>query len=267
MIRKLLFALAVISLIACNNEVKKESGETAEKTEKVEEKVTEPEKEVVETKVEVIEQEEIKIAEPTKEIKKEETKTRQAPPKETLVLISTTMGDITVKLYNETPKHRDNFIKLIKEGWYDDSPFHRVMSNFMIQGGHNKDGRVDAGYTIPANFNQALYHKKGALAAARMPDQVNPNKESSGCQFYIVQGRKSSDQELTMMEKRLNITYTQEQKNTYKTLGGYPSLDMEYTVFGEVVKGLDVVDKIAVVKTGPGNVPVKAVTMKLSIVE
>lgn len=246
MIRNFVFVFVILGLIACNNEVKQDSKKTAEK------------KEVVK-----------KDSAVSHEIQKEETVNieQSGTGKETLVLISTSMGDIKAKLYNETPGHRDNFIKLIKEGWYNNSPFHRVIKQFMIQGGHNQDGRVDPGYTIPAEFNPALLHKKGVLSAARMGDQVNPERASSGCQFYIVQGKKATDAELDMMEKRLNITYTQEQRDNYFNFGGTPQLDMQYTVFGEVIEGLDVVDRIAAVKTGAGDKPVNDVAMTISIIE
>ena len=165
----------------------------------------------------------------------------QTTKPETLVVFHTTMGDITAKLYNDTPLHRDNFIKLINEGWYEDSPFHRIINNFMIQGGHNKDGKVDPGYTIEAEILPNHTHNKGALAAARMGDQVNPEKRSSGCQFYIVQNPN-----------------------------GTPHLDGNYTVFGEVLDGLDVVDKIAAVKTTRpehNNMPTAPVTMTIEILE
>ena len=136
--------------------------------------------------------------------------------KETIVVIKTSMGTIKAKLYNDTPLHRDNFIKLVNEGWYNGSPFHRVINQFMIQGGQNKDGRLDPGYTVPAEFKDNHFHKKGALAAARQPDQVNPKKASSGSQFYIVQSE-----------------------------AGCAHLDGEYTVFGETVAGLNVIDRIA----------------------
>ena len=193
--------------------------------------------------------------------------TTQAQEKETLVLIKTSLGDITVKLYNDTPLHRDNFIKLINEGWYNNSPFHRVINNFMIQGGHNQDGSVDPGYTIPAEFRSNHIHKKGALAAARQGDHVNPKKASSGCQFYIVQGQVLTDAHIQMYEQRMGLTFTQEQIEAYTTVGGTPHLDGEYTVFGEVVEGLDVIDKIAKVKTGYMDVPVEAVTMTIEILK
>lgn len=192
--------------------------------------------------------------------------TAQAQEKETLVLIKTTLGDIKVKLYNDTPLHRDNFIKLINEGWYKDSPFHRVINNFMIQGGQNADGTVDPGYTIPAEFRANHIHKKGALAAARQGDHVNPKKASSGCQFYIVQGQVLTDAHIQMYQQRYGLTFTKEQIDAYTTIGGTPHLDGEYTVFGEVVEGLEVIDKIAGVKTGYMDVPVEAVTMTIEII-
>ena len=193
--------------------------------------------------------------------------TTQAQEKETLVLIKTSLGDITVKLYNDTPLHRDNFIKLINEGWYNNSPFHRVINNFMIQGGHNQDGSIDPGYTIPAEFRSNHIHKKGALAAARQGDQVNPKKASSGCQFYIVQGQVLTPAHIQMYQQRYGLTFTEEQIEAYTTVGGTPHLDGEYTVFGEVVEGLDVIDKIAKVKTGYMDVPVEAVTMTIEILK
>lgn len=140
-------------------------------------------------------------------------KTDMETGNETLVRLETTMGDITVKLYNETPKHRDNFIKLTKEGTYDSTLFHRVIKNFMIQAGDPQSktatdtttlGNGDVGYTLPAEFNPKFFHKKGALAAARLGDEVNPNRESSGCQFYIVTGRKFSEAQMISMENQLN---------------------------------------------------------------
>lgn len=193
--------------------------------------------------------------------------TTQAQEKETLVLIKTSLGDITVKLYNDTPLHRDNFIKLINEGWYNNSPFHRVINNFMIQGGQNQDGSVDPGYTIPAEFRANHIHKKGALAAARQGDHVNPKKASSGCQFYIVQGQVLTDAHIQMYQQRMGLTFTKEQIEAYTTVGGTPHLDGEYTVFGEVVEGLDIIDKIAKVKTGYMDVPVEAVTMTIEILK
>lgn len=192
---------------------------------------------------------------------------QQKPKPETLILIKTPYGDITAKLYNDTPKHRDNFIKLVKQGWYDDSPFHRVINNFMIQGGGNKNGQTDPGHTIDAEFRPHYIHKKGALAAARMGDQVNPEKKSSGSQFYIVQGQRFDEATLNAMAARNGVQYTPEQRRQYTTIGGTPHLDGAYTVFGEVIDGMDVIDKIAAVKTGPGDRPLNDVKMKIVILE
>ena len=180
---------------------------------------------------------------------------------ETKVLIKTTMGDITVMLYDDTPLHRDNFIKLVNEGWYTGSPFHRVIKNFMIQGGQNADGSVDPGYRIPAEIKPNHFHKKGALAAARQADQVNPQKMSSGSQFYIVQGQVWNETQLNMFESRYGKVFNAKQRQAYQSVGGTPHLDGDYTVFGEVTEGLDIVDKIAAVKTGAMDVPVEPVTI------
>ena len=186
---------------------------------------------------------------------------QKATEKETVVVIKTSMGTIKAKLYNDTPKHRDNFIKLVNEGWYNGSPFHRVIKDFMIQAGQNKDGRLAPGYTVPAEFKDNHFHKKGALAAARQADQVNPKKASSGSQFYIVQGKVYDDRTLDMFESRMGKVFSARQRQAYRTVGGTPHLDGEYTVFGEVIEGLEVVDKIAAVETGRMDVPVKPVTI------
>jgi len=180
---------------------------------------------------------------------------------ETKVLIKTTLGDITVMLYDDTPLHRDNFIKLVNEGWYNGSPFHRVIKSFMIQGGQNADGSVDPGYRIPAEIKSNHFHKKGALAAARQADQVNPQKMSSGSQFYIVQGQVMNETQLNMFESRYGKVFNAKQRQAYQTIGGTPHLDGDYTVFGEVTDGLEIVDKIAAVKTGYMDVPVEPVTI------
>ena len=192
----------------------------------------------------------------------------EAQKKESVVkfVIHTDYGDMKGFLYNETPQHRDNFVKLVNEGWYNGSPFHRVINKFMIQGGQNADGRQDPGYRIPAEFNPKFFHKKGALAAARMGDQVNPKRESSGSQFYVVQGDVLNDQMIAMMESR-GTKFSPEQKEAYKKIGGTPHLDAQYTVFGEITEGLDVVDKIAAVKTVPGDKPATDVKMTIKIVK
>ena len=189
------------------------------------------------------------------------TCTAQNAEKETVVVVKTSMGTIKAKLYNDTPKHRDNFIKLVNEGWYNGSPFHRVIKDFMIQGGQNADGSLDPGYRVPAEIKDNHFHKKGALCAARQGDQVNPQKASSGSQFDIVQGKTYDDRTLDMFESRMGKVFSARQRQAYKTVGGTPHLDGEYTVFGEVTEGLEVVDKIAAVETGRMDVPVKPVTI------
>jgi len=249
---------------------------------------------------------------------------KSADEKETEVAINTTMGRIVVKLYNQTPKSRDNFIKLVNKKFYDSTLFHRVIQTFMIQGGdpvsrHAAAGTMlgngDAGYTVPAEFVPSLFHKKGALAMARQGDDVNPTKASSGCQFYIVQGKVYTDAELDMYEQRVNMgqkqkiftdlisrpeyasakkrfiqyqndnnidslrgmsqkfeplidsvyktvnhfSFTSEERKAYTTVGGAPHLDGNYTVFGEVTEGLDVVDKIAAVKVDGNSRPLEDV--------
>ncbi len=193
--------------------------------------------------------------------------------KEHVVLISTSLGDMKVKLYDATPKHRDNFLKLAKENYYDSLLFHRVIPNFMIQGGDplSKNaapgvplGSGDIGYTVPAEFVDSLFHKKGALCAARTE---NPEKASSGCQFYIVQGQVLTNEQISMMEQQRGIVLSDKQKQLYTTVGGSPWLDKGYTVFGEVVEGLDVIDKIAAVKTAPGDRPLQDVYIyKMTII-
>ena len=183
------------------------------------------------------------------------------------VLLQTTYGDIVLRLSDSTPLHRENFLKLVKVGFYDSVLFHRVIRNFMIQGGDPNSKRAkageplgsgDVGYRVPAEFRKSLFHKKGVIAAAR---DNNPEQASSGCQFYIVQGRVFSDAGLDSVETyRLNgRKIPPDQRDVYKTLGGTPHLDQTYTVFGEVVKGLDVVDKIATVKTAQMDRPVEDV--------
>ena len=241
---------------------------------------------------------------------------------ETIIRFETNKGDIKVKLYNKTPQHRDNMIKLIKDKFYNGTLFHRVINDFMIQGGdpNSKNahtdkilGEGDTGYTIPAEFVYPQYfHKKGALAAARTGDDINPEKASSGCQFYIVTGTVFTPEELNEMEVNLNrrvvkekfdslarpymkdiykmrkandidslsalqerlvaeaeaeaaktpFRFTPEQKRAYTTIGGTPHLDGSYTVFGEVIEGLDVVENIQKVKTNHNDRPIEDVIIK-----
>lgn len=193
-------------------------------------------------------------------------------PKEQMVLISTEFGDIKVKLYNETPYHRDNFMKLAQEGFFNDLLFHRVINGFMIQGGDPNSrnaqpgqqlGSGGPGYTLPAEINPDLFHKKGVLSAARTGDQGNPQRRSSGSQFYLVQGKVYTEAELEQMSRN-GFVFSEAQKQAYTTIGGTPFLDAQYTVFGEVVEGLDIVDKIAAVPTQPGDRPVQDVKMKIT---
>lgn len=243
------------------------------------------------------------------------------------VKISTTLGDIIVRLYDETPLHRDNFLKLAKEGYYDGTIFHRVIKNFMIQGGdpdsknpapgaHYGTGGPD--YTIEAEIKDGIYHKRGALAAARQGDEVNPERRSSGSQFYIVWGDVYKEGQLGQLSKQLEMQaqqgifnklvaghraeilqmrknrdqsglmelqekliaemekiakeqgvggLTEEQKQIYSTVGGTPHLDGQYTVFGEVTEGLDVVEMIQQAATQPGDRPVDDIVMKVTVVE
>jgi cyclophilin family peptidyl-prolyl cis-trans isomerase len=190
---------------------------------------------------------------------------------ETVVVLNTTKGIIKVKLYNETIMHRDNFIKLVSEGYYNGVLFHRVIKDFMIQAGDPQSKNAKPGeqlgnggpdYTIPAEFYAPLYHKKGALAAARSGDNVNPNRESSGSQFYIVQGKKFTLSQLQAMEtSKKHIPFTEDQKIAYTTIGGTPHLDYSYTVFGEVIEGLEVVDAIALSATDERSRPLENIVI------
>jgi len=186
------------------------------------------------------------------------------------VQVQTEYGNMTFELYNSTPAHRDNFVKLVKEGYYNDLLFHRVIKGFMIQGGDPNSkgagpnvplGQGGPGYTLPAEI--AAPHFKGTLAGARQGDAVNPQKESSGSQFYISQGRTYGADELNRMGQSKGIQYSEAQIAKYQEVGGVPFLDMEYTVFGEIVDGMEVIDKIANVQTGQADRPVKDMKMKV----
>ncbi len=194
---------------------------------------------------------------------------------EHLIKIETTLGDMVIKLYNETPGHRNNMIKLIQEDFYMNQLFHRVIKDFMIQGGDphsagaEKGQRLGAGspdYTVPAEFNEKLFHKKGVLAAAREGDHMNPEKASSSSQFYIVQGRVFSLEELDLMAQRGMININKEKTELYSTLGGTPHLDGSYTVFGEVLEGLEVLDRIAAVDTDTNDRPLEDVVYSISLI-
>ena len=198
------------------------------------------------------------------------------------VRINTTMGDIVVRLYDATPIHRDNFVKLVREGYYDGTLFHRVIKNFMIQGGNPNSKGVAADmpigggspdYTLEPEFRAGLYHKRGALAAAREGDKTNPERRSSGSQFYIVWGRTFSQRQMEYLTDKMKAErpepggWTEMQQNIYATVGGSPHLDGQYTVFGGVEEGLDVVEKIQNMPTGTGDRPLENIEMKMTIIE
>ena len=185
--------------------------------------------------------------------------------------METSEGNIRIQLYNETPLHRDNFLRLVKAHYYDSLLFHRVIKNFMIQGGNRNTRQAEftpefanlcdsLDYTIEAEFRlPKLFHKRGVIAAAREGDDVNPQKRSSSTQFYFVWGRKYSERAMEFTESRLDIELTPEMRETYMTVGGTPHLDGSYTVFGEIVEGLDVVERIQNVETDETDRPLKPV--------
>jgi cyclophilin family peptidyl-prolyl cis-trans isomerase len=194
------------------------------------------------------------------------------PPKECLVRIETPMGNMLARLSDATPQHQDNFIKLVEQDYYNDLLFHRVMNGFMVQGGDPNSRGADAnarlgsggpGYQVPAEFVDSLAHVKGALAAARTN---NSQKASSGSQFYIVHGRSVTGAELNKQESNTGVRYPSEVREKYLETGGAPFLDQGYTVFGQVIEGLDVIDKIAATKTRPGDRPVEDIWMKITLV-
>jgi peptidyl-prolyl cis-trans isomerase B (cyclophilin B) len=224
---------------------------------------------------------EINVLEPTQKEELTNNNNMSTDHSNTRVKISTNLGDMVIRLYDETPQHRDNFIKLVESGFYNDLLFHRCIKSFMAQGGdpQSKDaaanqplGMGGPGYTVPAEMNANFIHKKGALAAARQGDFVNPTKASSGSQFYLVQGSVMNDAQLNQVQqyvrqKNPNFTYTEAQREIYKTIGGTAQLDMDYTVFGEIVEGLDVLDKILAQPTGPGDRPTTDIKMKMEIIK
>jgi len=248
----LIAMVAIFGLTACNNQDsdKKETKRPELKKEIKEQQTSAPQKE--------------KASTDEKTIKGQKAK------------ISTKFGDIIIVLYDETPIHRDNFVKLAEDGFYNGTLFHRVIKNFMIQGGdpnsvgaspNQRLGNGGPGYTLQAEILPEFIHKKGALSAARQGDQVNPEKRSSGSQFYIVQGQPQNAQQLNQMAQRTGAFYTADQIETYLKVGGTPFLDNQYTVFGEVIEGLDVVDLIADVKTQPGDRPVEDIEMNITIIK
>ncbi len=192
----------------------------------------------------------------------------------TYALIETEFGNMKVELYNSTPKHKANFIKLANEGFYNDLLFHRVIPGFMIQGGDPDSknaqqgqplGQGGPGYTIDAEIGEI--HTRGALAAARLGDQANPERQSSGSQFYIVSGQKFDEAMLNQVEQQNGIQYSPEQRKAYLEQGGYPPLDGAYTVFGQVVEGMEVIDKIAAARRDQMDRPLQDIRMKISIID
>lgn len=179
------------------------------------------------------------------------------------VIIETEYGNMRIKLYEDTPLHRANFIKLIKEGHYENAEFYRIFYQFMIQAG-DFDNQLN--YMIPSEFNPKYIHKKGALSMARQ-DEDNPEKKSSSTEFFIVHGSKYADYQVENDAENFGLSLTPEQKEIYMTSGGYMSLDQQYTVFGEVVEGLDVIDKIASVKVYQEDKPMKKIPIKIRIAE
>lgn len=203
-------------------------------------------------------------------------KTSVTETKQIRVLLTTDYGTMVLKLYNGTPLHRDNFVKLVKQHFFDSLLFHRVDKGFMIQGGdpesrHAKQGQQlgegSLNYTIPAEFDTAFFHKKGALAAARESDAANPKKASSSTQFYIVDGKQFTDAEMDNMEGKLKIKIPENHRRIYRTLGGAPFLDMNYTVFGEVTSGFDVIEKIASAAKDENDRPLQNIRMKITMVK
>jgi cyclophilin family peptidyl-prolyl cis-trans isomerase len=200
-----------------------------------------------------------------------------AKPKNQYVRIKTEYGECIIKLYNETPLHRDNFLKLAKKGYYNGTLFHRVIKFFMIQGGDpdSRNAKPDSllgeggpKYTVPAEFRDSLFHKKGVLAAAREGDIVNPEKASSGSQFYLVQGKVFTDEQLNSLEeKRLKFKIPEWQRLVYTTIGGVPHLDRNYTVYGEIVMGLELVDKIAAMETDKNDRPKQDIKMEITVLK
>ncbi len=193
-----------------------------------------------------------------------------------LVEIQTPYGKMIAELSNETPLHRDNFMHLVEQQFYDSLLFHRVIRNFMIQGGDPNSKGADAnarlgsggpGYQIDAEIKPDLAHIKGAIAAARTSDQVNPERKSSGSQFYIVEGNNVNDNILDQIEAKKGFRYTSEQREAYKKFGGTPHLDQDYTVFGRIIEGMDVIDKIASAKTKPGDRPAEDIWMIMRVVK
>ena len=211
-----------------------------------------------------------------KKIKQHKKEIYVAAPEKCLVRIETSYGEMIAELFDDTPKHRDNFSKLAEEGFYDDLLFHRVINQFMIQGGDPQSKGADIsmplgsggpGYQIDAEFSPVRAHVKGALAAARLGDMANPQRKSSGSQFYIVHGRTVNESALGQYEAKLGLDYPEDVKAGYLNNGGVPFLDQQYTVFGQVIEGLEVIDKIAATRTNGQDRPLENISMKISLIK
>lgn len=197
-------------------------------------------------------------------------------PFSSLVDLETSYGVLKIELFFGTGEHRENFLKLANKGFYNDLLFHRIIKNFMAQGGDPKSknakpsarlGGGGPGYEIDEEINTEFFHVRGALAAARSPDEVNPEKKSSGSQFYIVHGNRVNDEQLDRIERKYNIAYSPLQRKLYKNLGGAPQLDMEYTVFGRVYDGFHIIDSIANVGTNSYDRPLEDLKMTIKVVK
>ncbi len=201
---------------------------------------------------------------------------RNNPDSNEFVKIQTDSGTMIARIYNKTPLTTENFLKLVKDDFYDGLLFHRVIKDFMIQGGDPDSKNAAPGavlgdgglpYTIPAEFDTSLFHRKGAIAMARESDDVNPKKESSSTQFFIVEGKTFTDGEMDKMEQHFKIKISPAHREVYKTVGGSPFLDMNYTVFGQVVDGLNVIDKIANAPRDKNNRPLHDISMKITFLK
>lgn len=194
------------------------------------------------------------------------------PPHDCLIVMATNFGRVVFRLFNETPLHRDQFIKLAESGFYEGISFHRLIPGFVIQGGDPSTKKRQSGYTeqmnagIPAEFHTRAFHTKGALAAARTNDEINPKKESSPSQFYIVLGRPVNEEQLSIFAGQKNVYYNSEISEKYRTLGGCPQLDMEYTVFGEVIEGMENIEAMSLIPTDAGDRPKSEIIIEKMII-
>ncbi len=258
------FLLLIFGLVGCNNNKQHETKKTTlTKQLKQKKAIKSQPKKRAHTK---------KVVRLTNDNVKKELLEYGAKNKETIVLMKTPKGNIKIKLYKNTPLHRANFIRLIKNNFYKETMFYRVVNDFMIQGGDNDDWARQTiknrmgDYTIPAEFNTQNIHKKGALSMAREYDN-NPDKRSVSFEFFIVQGTKYTEGELLGAEQEYGMKITPKHKEIYKIVGGTPHLDGKHTVFGQVIEGLEVIDSIASVKVDEGNWPIQDITIEFKILQ